>query len=136
MAYENRERNRWIVTFLDLQPDDHMLEVGFGPGLAIQYVSEKIVKGFVAGIDSSTVMVKLASKRNVSTVREGRANLTYGSVSALPCGDNSFDKVFAINSMHHWPEPREGLKEVRRVLKPGGLIAIAEHFQTRNNLDI
>ena len=51
-------------------------------------------------------------------------DLKHGSVSALPYNDDTFDKVFAINSSPFWPEPAENLKELQRVLKPGGLIAI------------
>jgi len=109
-----------------VQPGDHILEVGFGPGMAIQQIAGIAVDGFVAGIDPSETMVKQASKRNATAVREGRVDLKQGTVAALPHDDNAFDKVFAVNSLHHWPNPAENLKELHRVLKPGGLIAITE----------
>jgi ubiquinone/menaquinone biosynthesis C-methylase UbiE len=124
MARKNRERIDWAVSTIDIQRDDHVLEIGFGPGVAIQRIAGMATKGFIAGIDHSEVMVEQASKRNAKAIQEGRVDLGHGSVEALSYGNEAFDKVFAINSMMFWPKPVENLKELRRVLKPGGLIAI------------
>ena len=49
LAYENRERNEWAVGLLDLKPDDRVLEIGFGPGLAIEQMASIVTRGLVAG---------------------------------------------------------------------------------------
>ncbi len=130
MAYSNRERNRWAISLLDIQRDDRVLEIGFGPGWAIEQISKIAVDGFVAGIDHSEVMMRQAQKRNAKAIREGRINLQLGSVSNLPEFEEPFDKIFSINSIQFWPEPVENLKGLWQLLKPGGLIAIA--LQPRN----
>jgi ubiquinone/menaquinone biosynthesis C-methylase UbiE len=126
MAYENRERIAWTLSQLDLQPDDHILEIGFGPGLGVEQAAEMATDGFVAGVDISGTMVQQASWRNTRGITDGRIELQQGTVLDLPYERDTFDIVFAINSLHHWPDSAGGLREIRRVLKPGGLIAITE----------
>ncbi len=124
MAWENRERNTWVIELLDVQPADSILEIGFGPGWAIQQAARLATKGLVAGADVSKAMVQQAGQRNAAMIRAGRVELKQGSAAALPYGDAAFDKVFAVNSFQIWPEPLAGLKEIRRVLKPGGRVVI------------
>jgi ubiquinone/menaquinone biosynthesis C-methylase UbiE len=124
LAWKNRERNAWAIALLDIQPNDHVLEIGFGPGQAIEAAAKLTPNGLVAGIDLSEVMVAQASKRNAGTIRSGHVLLQRGAASPLPFEDNKFNKVFAVNSMQFWPNPSEGLQEVRRVLKPGGRVVI------------
>jgi ubiquinone/menaquinone biosynthesis C-methylase UbiE len=124
LALKNRERNAWAISLLDIQPNDQVLEIGFGPGQAIQEVAKLTPNGFVAGIDLSDVMVAQASKRNEAAIRSGRVLLQQGAESPLPFEDNKFNKVFAVNSTQFWSNAIAGLEEVRRVLKPGGRIVI------------
>jgi ubiquinone/menaquinone biosynthesis C-methylase UbiE len=123
-ALKNRERNAWTISMLDIQPDDQVLEIGFGPGQAIQEVAKLTSNGFVAGIDLSDTMVMQASKRNSAAIRSGRVLLQQGSESPLPFEANKFNKAFAVNSMQFWSNPIAGLQEVRRVLKPDGRVVI------------
>jgi ubiquinone/menaquinone biosynthesis C-methylase UbiE len=123
---KNRERNLWTIGLLDIQRDDRVLEIGFGPGVAIRALSKIVSAGLVAGIDHSEVMVRQAQNRNAAAIREGRVDVRLGSVSSLPAFDELFDKCFAINTIQFWDERVERLKGLRRLLKPGGLIAITE----------
>ena len=132
MAYRpsNRQRNDWTIVLLDIQPQDRVLEIGFGPGVAIEKVSKITVDGFVAGIDHSETMVQQAQKRNAVAIQQGRVDLQLASISNPPGFDPPFDKIFAANSFQFWPDPVVNLKQLRRLLKPGGRIAIT--FQPRN----
>jgi SAM-dependent methyltransferase len=124
MARGNEYDARWTVSLLDIQPQSHVLEIGFGPGVSTQYAAEKATQGFVAGIDHSETMVQAARKRNAEAIKAGRMELKQGDVTSLPFLDESFDKVFSIHSIYFWTKPVDCLKELRRVLKPGGLLAI------------
>ena len=104
----NRRRNRWAVSLLDVQPADRVLEIGFGPGIAIGELSRLAVRGQVYGIDHSAVMVRQARKRNASAVHSGRVKLWAGSVEDLPTLGEPLDKILAVNSMGFWPSRRSG----------------------------
>jgi ubiquinone/menaquinone biosynthesis C-methylase UbiE len=126
MAVKNRRRNELAVAMLDVQPGQKVLEIGFGPGVTIKLLAEMIGDGAVTGIDSSRVLVGQAKRRNAEAVRAERVALHWGSVEQLPFPDAMFDRILAVNSLHHWPNIEENLREVRRVLKAGGLLLIAE----------
>jgi ubiquinone/menaquinone biosynthesis C-methylase UbiE len=130
MASKNKERSQWVLSLLKVQPDDQILEIGFGPGTDIQRVSQHASRGFVAGIDYAEIMVCQARKRNAAAIRAGKVNLQCATASKLPYDDQSFDTVFSINVAQFWDQPLQVLAEVQRVLKLGGLVALA--VQPRN----
>ncbi len=103
MARSTGKRNEWTLSFLDIQRDDRILEVGCGPGALIRSLAAKATAGFVAGIDLSPTMLQQASKRNAQPIREGRARLEGGSATALPFEEASFDKALSANSLPFWP---------------------------------
>jgi SAM-dependent methyltransferase len=126
----NRRRNRWVVSLLNVQASDRVLEIGFGPGIAVGELSRLAVRGRVLGVDHSDVMVRVASRRNAAAVRAGRVDLRLGSAGALPDLGGPVDKVMAVNSMGFWPDPVSALAELRTKLRPGGTIAIASQPRT------
>jgi ubiquinone/menaquinone biosynthesis C-methylase UbiE len=125
MAFTNGPMNRLTAELLDVQPDDHILEIGFGPGSLIQMLASHAARGFVAGVDHSEIIVKQATRRNEAFVRAGRVEVKEGSVSKLPFPDDRFTKVCAVNSFHLWPSPEADVQEVRRVMKRGGLLLLS-----------
>ena len=127
----NRRRNRWVVSLLDVAPTDRVLEIGFGPGIAVSELSHLAPRGEVVGIDHSEVMVRRARRRNAEAVGAGRVDLRLGSVQALPDFEGPLDKILAVNSMGFWPEPVARLQELRDRLRPGGTIAIASQPRGR-----
>ena len=119
----NRQRNGWVVSLLDVQPADRVLEIGFGPGVAIAELA-RAGAGHVYGIDHSEVMLRQASRRNAAAIRAGRVTLLNASADQLPPHLGPFDVILAVNSLGFWPAPGERLAELRRRLAPGGRIAI------------
>ncbi len=124
MAKRNVYDAQWTISLLNIQPYHRILEVGFGPGVSTQLASEKASRGFVAGIDHSMTMVQSASKRNADAIQAGQMELRHGEVSSLPYPDESFDIAFSLHSIYFWKKPVDCLKELKRVLKTGGLLAI------------
>jgi SAM-dependent methyltransferase len=107
-----------------VQPQDHILEIGFGPGLAIRELARRATDGFVLGIDHSEVMVRQAAVRNRAAVEQGRVDLRLGSALDLRDFSEMFDKALAVNNFGMWPEPEARLKDLRGALRPGGRVAI------------
>ena len=120
----NRQRNIWAVGLLGVAPTDRVLEIGFGPGIAIRELSRRATHGLVCGVDHSAVMVRQATRRNAAAVRTGRVDLRCGSAEHLPAFAEPFDKVLAVNNLGMWREPAERLQEIQRLMRPGGRIAI------------
>jgi SAM-dependent methyltransferase len=121
----NRQRSVWVVSLLGVRPADRVLEIGFGPGVAVAALA-RAGAGHVYGIDHSGVMLQRASRRNAAAIRAGRVTLIRGSVDRLPPAlDGPFDAILAVNSLAFWPAPAQRLAELRQRLAPGGRIAIA-----------
>jgi ubiquinone/menaquinone biosynthesis C-methylase UbiE len=123
MARKNAQRARWVVDQLDLTPDCRVIEVGFGPGVAIAEVARRAAR--VAGVDASGAMLSQARGRNAAAIASGRIDLRLGDAAALPFADATFDRAFAVNTSPFWADRGGGLREAARVLRPGGLVAIA-----------
>jgi SAM-dependent methyltransferase len=121
----NRRRNRWVVSLLDVRATDRVLEIGFGPGLALADLARRAARGTVYGIDHSAGMVRQARRRNAAAVRAGRVRLVHTSVELLPAFDAPLDAVVAVNTVGFWPDPERRLRELRSLLRPGGRIALA-----------
>jgi ubiquinone/menaquinone biosynthesis C-methylase UbiE len=122
MAHTNDDCAAWVIELLEVKSNEAVLEVGFGPGVAIKRLSE--VAGHVTGVDQSREMIAQALARNANAIKSGRVELRHGSVSSLPFADNTFHKAMAVNSMQIWPDTIAGLREMRRVIKSGGTIAL------------
>jgi ubiquinone/menaquinone biosynthesis C-methylase UbiE len=120
----NIERNEWGISLLNLQPSDYVLEIGFGPGVAIQKMCNLVTEGIIYGIDHSELMVKKASDRNKNAILSGKVKLMLASVSELPIFDNPIDKVLDINTFQFWNDPVKSLQEIKRIMKPNGSITI------------
>ena len=124
MAYLNHEMNLFTLEQLAVRPGETLLEIGFGPGRLIAALLERLADGRVCGVDHSDTMVRQALARNRKATRAGRLLLCLAHVSRLPFAEGSFNRVCAVNSFQFWPAPEGDLRELRRVLKPGGLIAL------------
>src|SRR5262245_21426425 len=124
MAWMNRAAAEEVIGLLDVGANDRILEIGFGPGVAIQLLVQRLPHGSIAGVDSSLEMMRQAAARNATAVRHKRVDLRHGGVEELPFADATFDKALSINSMQVWPDAAAGLREIGRVLKPAGRIAL------------
>ena len=120
----NVARNRWAVRVLDVQPTDHVIELGCGPGVAVAALATRATGGLVVGVDHSQVMIRQARRRNRTAVRAGRVRLIHTPVESLSISDGPFDAALAVNTVGMWPDPTARLRELARLLRPGGRIGL------------
>jgi cyclopropane fatty-acyl-phospholipid synthase-like methyltransferase len=116
----NIERNRWMLELLELKPQDRVLEIGYGPGLAVEGALQRIDKGLVMGIDHSETMFKQASRRVASAIAQGRAKLLLGDIQEHPGFDMPFDHIYSANVVMFWKNPTAVFKYLKTILAPGG----------------
>jgi ubiquinone/menaquinone biosynthesis C-methylase UbiE len=124
MARANRSANRWLVELLEIRPGESALDVGCGPGVGIELLCTITPAGRVVGVDPSDEMMAQAQARNQARIRSGVVEIRKAPANQLPFPDMTFDAAMSINSLQVWPDPHAGLREIRRVLKPGGRIAL------------
>ena len=124
MAIETASLNSQALELLGLQPSDRLLEVGFGHGRTIRLAAAQVPQGFVAGVDVSEDMVRMAQRRCVELVGKGLVELTVGDSRRLPYVDTSFDKILSVHTIYFWKEPVKDLGEMFPVLRPGGRLVL------------
>ena len=122
----------WGLRQVPLERNFTMLDVGCGGGETIRKLAAVAVEGKVYGIDYSAASVEVASRRNAREIADGRVEIRQGSVSHLPFPDGTFDFACAVETHYYWPNLLEDVREIRRVVKPGGRLAvIAETYKGR-----
>jgi ubiquinone/menaquinone biosynthesis C-methylase UbiE len=120
----NRERNLRSIDLLDIRANDYVLEIGFGPGLAIERAAARATHGKVVGVDHSDLMLRQAARRNSAAIVAGNVELHCAPAEKLPAFGQAFDKVLAVNVFMFWREPVEILRALRRVMNRGATIAL------------
>jgi SAM-dependent methyltransferase len=122
----------WAFTHLEIPPDATVLDVGCGGGRTIEKLAVKA--GQVYGVDYASGSVASSRAHNKRLIAEGRVHVEQASVSELPFADDRFDLVTAIETQYYWPNLQGDMKEVLRVLKPGGrLMVVAESYKGARN---
>lgn len=123
MAGQVAERLRWAVEMLAVRPDDRLLEVGCGHGVAVSLVCERLVGGSIMAIDPSAKMIQLAERRNRSEVVAGKARFQTADLAGARLDGERFDTVFANNVRLFW-RPVPEVARLRERLRPGGACRI------------
>lgn len=132
MRQGNASLNLWLVGLLAITPQSRILEVGFGPGVALDALLERASDGLVAGVDTSELMVQQARSRHTAAIASGRLEVRQGDVAALPYGEATFDIACGTHVIYFWPDPLASVRELRRVLRPGGTLALG--YQERGHM--
>ena len=113
---------RSLVERLDVRPDDRVLEIGCGHGVAATLVCERLEGGRLTAIDRSPKMIDAATRRNAVHVEAGTAEFLVARLEDLDLGGRSFDRIFAVRVGLFHREPDRARAIVERWLAPGGTV--------------
>jgi SAM-dependent methyltransferase len=128
----NRHHSRltdWGLARVSVAKDATVLDVGCGGGRTVFRLAVLAPEGRVFGADYSEASVAASSRTNKREIGAGRVDIREASVSQLPFAADTFDLVTAVETHFYWPDLAADLREVLRVLKPGGtLLIVAEAY--------
>ncbi len=116
------------VQMLDMNPGEHLLEVGVGTGLSLPLYPRNTQ---IVGIDISRRMLEKASEK-IKTHELKHVELRVMDAQEMDFPDDSFDCVTACYVVSAAPDPNKVISEIRRVCKPGGRIVFINHFKSKN----
>ena len=122
-----------VAKVLRLYPDDDVLEVGCGNGHFLKKYASHVRS--VAGLDLSELSIKMAKRKHRDRIKAGTAEFVQGEASQLPWEDNKFSVVTTMGSLIAFPKPLESLKEMHRVLRPGGRVVVSIEWNAEDGLD-
>jgi ubiquinone/menaquinone biosynthesis C-methylase UbiE len=130
MNRKHSDLTDWALGRITIAPTDAVLDIGCGGGRTIQKLAARATQGRVCGIDYSEASVSVARATNAEGIASGHVAIELGSVANLPYPDRTFSVVTAAETHYYWPDLAANLREVLRVLAPGGtLLLVAEAYR-------
>ena len=117
------------LALMDLQPADHILDLGCGSGWLVRRLAARARDGFVTGIDVADEMVRRAQ---LASTAFPNVRFLHGTAEEIPAADGSFSKVISVESAYYWNDPARGVREIFRVLRPGGSAWILINYYLDN----
>lgn len=129
---------RWGLSHVKISESDTILDVGCGGGKTVKRLAEMTPEGKVYGIDYPEACVAIANSVNRRYINTRHVEILHASVESLPFPDDMVDLVTAVDPHFFWPDLVENLREIRRVLKPGGYLLLIneayrdDKFEKRN----
>jgi len=111
-----------VLNQLNISKSSKILELGCGVGMTTKFIAKKFSESYVTALDYDSEQIKKAKEENDNK----KVNFTVGDAANLNFSDNSYDIVFEILAFHHIPKYQVAIKEVFRVLKPGGKFIILD----------
>ena len=125
----------WGLQQLTIKADDTILDVGCGGGRTVQKLAAMAPNGKVYGVDFSQASVDASRRLNRQSIGTRHVDIRLGPVSKLPFSDQTFDLVTAVETHFYWPDLPNDVREVMRVLKPGGIFMIITEAYKGGKLD-
>jgi ubiquinone/menaquinone biosynthesis C-methylase UbiE len=133
---KNKTITDWTVEQLNIQPYQHILEIGYGSGYTLKEVARKLKIGFLAGIDSSVAKYRRAYRKNKKMIRQQLLQLHIGNMNELPYPNHYFHTVYGNNVYFNRKEPVYALLHLAGLLRSGGKLVMVFQPAARNEKEI
>lgn len=124
MNESNRLINQFAIEALEVTDNDHVLEIGMGNGYFAKDILSRAANIRYSGGDISPLMIEEARRLNKISVEKGKAEFLLFDGKLLPWKDKAFQKMITVNTIYFWEDVPGMLKEIYRVLCPGGKLVI------------
>jgi len=118
-----------MLALIEFDPKDKILDVGCGTGWLVRRIAPLVSAGVAAGMDVSDAM--LGRAESLSALLPNAVSKR-GGVDAIPWETGYFTKVLSVESAYYWPDPAQGVREIFRVLSPGGAAWILINYYRDN----
>jgi SAM-dependent methyltransferase len=118
-----------VLDQMQLARDENVLDVGSGAGWLVRLIAERVPEGRVVGMDISDEMIRHARHNYVDVEN---AMFVVGGVDEIPWDANFFTHAISVESAYYWPDPAQGLREIFRVLREGGMACILINYYLEN----
>jgi SAM-dependent methyltransferase len=129
MEKAHRPVGEQAIELMNIYAAAHVLDVGCGSGWAVRLFAEKAISGRVVGIDISDKMIRLAAENCASF---SNVEFHIANAEKLPFRDSEFTHVFSMESLYYYADMHAALKEIKRVLEPGGVFVTVVDLYEEN----
>ncbi len=129
----NADLNQFVLELMAVQANEQVLEIGFGPGDLLSHLCRQTPSAQFTGVDFSPLMLQQATLHNQSFINSAQLSLIEASSDNLPLENSFFDQITCANTLYFWQPPEPHLKEILRVLKPGGKFVMG--FRTGEQIE-
>ena len=129
----NQRQYKAVLENIKLEPDNIVLDIGFGNGYLIEKLFKKNIPVKIYGIEISNDMFNFVSAKNRRLIENGRLKLFLEDIAGTSFAENTFDKIYTVNTMYFWHDLDKSFSEIKRILKPDGIFLNAVY--TKKYLD-
>ena len=121
MNIMNKNQYKAILDNISLEPNNNVLDIGFGNGYLINKLFKKNIPVNIYGIEISNDMLNNVSQKNKQIIEEGKLKLFLEDISKTSFEENTFDKTYTVNTVYFWNELEKSFSEIKKILKPNGI---------------
>jgi ubiquinone/menaquinone biosynthesis C-methylase UbiE len=120
----NARLNRLVYEILSPQTGDHILEIGSGTGKLLEKIARQVEGCIVEGIDFSDTMVSISRRKNRKHIEKGKVFIHKGNIDDVSLTAEMYTKTCSVNTIYFWPNPEITVRNIVRLLKPGGILVL------------
>ena len=117
----NQKQYKSVLRNIKLEPNNCVLDIGFGNGYLIKKLVEQNVPVKIYGIEISKDMLQKVKLKNMQNIENGILELDLANINKTSFENNFFDKAYTVNTIYFWNELEKCFSEIKRILKPNGI---------------